>query len=63
MTSTIAVQLAASDRTGFLVVGLARRRKLVMEIAGRMDGLSLAGYVAPPKSRTDCEDISEHAGR
>lgn len=41
----------------------ALRRKLVMEIAGRAEGLSPAAYVPPPKSRTHCEDISEHVGR
>jgi hypothetical protein len=41
----------------------ALRRKLVMEIAGRTEELSPAAYVSQPKSRTDCEDISEHVGR
>jgi hypothetical protein len=41
----------------------ALRRKLVMEIAGRAEGLSPAAYVPPPNSHTDCEDISEHVGR
>jgi hypothetical protein len=41
----------------------ALRRKLVMEIAGQAEGLSPAAYVPSPKSRTDCEDISEPLGR
>jgi len=57
--------------SGAFVIGIeglsrfetALRPKLVMEIAGRTEGLSPAAYFPQPKSRTGCEDTSEHIGR
>jgi len=41
----------------------ALRRKLVREIAGRAEALTPVAYVPQPKSRTDCEHMSEHVGQ